>query len=248
VRPGIGRAPATGGAVCVAPPGTVVLSLGYRDQATTGAGRQELLVYPQPTILVGLADANEIIVAPSLAYSRRIGTNGSSLLPASGLQDAGAGFQHVIADQPWLQQSVEVFATLPTGYPAGPSGFSAGAPTYQLSYSAAIPLTARLGVSISQAVLVASAATPANAMQRYVAYIPSVSLSFATSPATTLLLEEQISAPAGPHAGTGKRALFGIQQAVSSDVVVDVDYETNALPAPGFNQHTTFEAGVTVRL
>jgi len=32
----LGRAPATGGAVCVAPPGGLIVGVGYRAQATTG--------------------------------------------------------------------------------------------------------------------------------------------------------------------------------------------------------------------
>lgn len=248
VRPGIGRAPATGGAVCVAQPGVVVLSLGYRDQATTGTGRQELVVYPEPTLIVGLRSNTELLVAPSLSYSLRIGSNGSVLPPVSGLQDSGIGLQRMFADSPWAQQSVELFATFPTGYPAGPTGYSAGAPTYQLSYSIAVPLNARLGASLSAALLVASAGAPTNSVQRYLAFVPSANLSFSASPAMTLLLEDQIGAPSAPHGPTANRVLFGIQQALSPNVVVDVDYETNALPPPGFNQHTTFEAGVTLRL
>lgn len=234
--------------MCVAPPGVVVLSLGYRDQATTGTGRQQLVVYPEPTLIVGLPSSTELIVAPSLSYSQRIGSNGSALPPTNGLQDSGIGLQRVVSDYPWVQQSVELFATFPTGYPAGPIGFSAGAPTYQLSYTVAVPLNARLGASFSGALLVASAAAPSNSVQRYLAFVPAANLSYAASPATALLLEDQIGAPSAPHGPTANRALFGVQQVLSPNVVLDVDYETNALPPPGFNQHTTFEAGVTLRL
>ena len=79
-RPGIGRAPATSGAVCVAPPGGVILEFGNRDQTTAGSGRQHLSVYPAPVVVVGIAKRTELIVTPSLSLSRRTGTNGSALL------------------------------------------------------------------------------------------------------------------------------------------------------------------------
>jgi hypothetical protein len=248
VRPGIGRAPATGGAVCVAPKGVVVLSAGYRDQVTTGTTRQELLVYPAPVALVGLPAQAELIIAPSLAFSRRIGERGSNLAPATGQQDLGIGFQHLLSDRQATQQAIEVFATFPTGYPAGPSGFSAGAPTYQLAYTIAQSITPAVGATLSNALVDGSGTTPLGFTQRYIGYQPSLTLSFALTSSTSLLLEDQIAAPTGPHSPTGNRALAGLQQTLSPAIVLDVDYEVNALPAPGESQHTRLESGVTVRL
>jgi hypothetical protein len=161
VRPGIGRSPATGGAVCVAPSGTVVVGAGYRAQVTGAAGmRQTLMVYPAPVALVGLPAHTEIIAAPGFAFSRRAGSGAFPLAPANGQQDAGLGIQHLFADRPWTQQAVEFFATSPTGYPDGPNGFSAGAPTYQLSYAIAFALGAAFGLTLSNALLDSSGAAP----------------------------------------------------------------------------------------
>ncbi|HEY4438822.1 MAG TPA: hypothetical protein VGN14_00105 [Candidatus Elarobacter sp.] len=248
IRPGIGRAPSTGGAVCVAAPGDVVVGFGYRDQVTVGGGSQELIVAPAPVALVGLRGRNELIVAPGLAFSRRLGMNASGLPPGSGQQDAGVGFQHLLADRPWTQQAVAAFITVPTGYPAGPSGFSSGAPSFQLSHTIAIALGARASVMLSQAVVAASGAAPSGAMQHYLAYVPTGVFTYATSPTTTLLLQDQITAPSGPHGTTGNRALAGVQQTLSPNVVLDVEYEQNMLPTPGVRQHTVFEAGLTVKL
>jgi hypothetical protein len=248
VRPGLGRAPASGGAVCVAAPGVVVLGAGYRDQVTVGTTRQTLLVYPAPVALVGLPAQNELIVAPGLTLSRRIGGAGSALTPATGQQDAGLGFQHLLSDRPATQQALEVFATFPTGYPTGPSGFSMGAPTYQLGYTIAESITPAVGATLSNAVVDGSGWTPAGSMRRFVGYQPSLTVSFALTPSTSLLLEDQIAAPTGPQSPTGNRALAGLQQTLSPAFVIDLDYEVNALPAPGTSQHTRFEAGVTVRL
>jgi hypothetical protein len=248
-RPGIGRAPATGGAVCVASSGEVVLGLGYRDQSTVGPNRQELLVYPEPVLTIGLPGRSELIVAPSLAYSRRIGGGvNANLPPLSGLQDAGVGFQHLMSDRPFAQQAIEVFASFPTGYPSGANGFSAGVPNEQASYTIALALSSKLGLTISQGIGFSSGFNAANAVERYVAYQPSASISYALGNTTTLLLEDQINAPSGPHALTGNRFLVGLQQTISPTMVLDIDSETNALPPPGFSQHTTFEAGITFRL
>jgi hypothetical protein len=248
VRPGIGRAPATGGAVCVAPPGTIVIGAGYRAQVTADASaRQVLVVYPAPVALVGLPLNSEVIVAPGLAFSHRIGTNGF-IAPASGQQDIGIGIQHLLGDGPRMQAAVEVFATFPTGFPNGPSGFSAGAPTYQLAYTAGFSIDAFVSATLANSVLVSSGSAPSGAMQRYLAYQPSLTLSFALTPSSTLLLEDQIAAPMGPHGLTGNRTLIGLQQTLSAGLILDIEQEWNLLPPPGFDQHTTFEGGLTTRL
>jgi hypothetical protein len=248
VRPGIGRAPATGGSVCVAPAGVVALGVGYRDQVTTGIGRQLLLVYPAAVALVGLPWRAEVILEPGVTFSRRVGSNGGGLGPATGQQDAGIGLQHVLSDNAQVQQAIDVFATFPTGYPTGPSGFSAGAPTYQLSYTVGYALSTRLGVTLGLAVLDFAGTNPSGIEQRYGAVQPAGTLSYAVSPATSFLLEDQIAAPAGAQGLTGNRALLGAQQTISPRVVLDIEYEINLLPAPGFSQHTVFEGGVTARL
>jgi hypothetical protein len=246
LRPGIGRAPATSGAVCVAPRGAVVLGVGYRNQTTVGLGRQHLEVYPEPVALVGVADRAELILAPSLIFSRRIGVSGI-LPPSVGQQDAGVGAQYLLTDRPTTQQALAVFATLPTGYPTGSSGFSAGVPTYSFTYTIAVNLSGNLGLSTSQGVLVASAANALNSVARFVAYQPTINLSYALAAPTTLLLEDQITAPTGPQGPTGNRALLALQQTLSPNVVLDGEYEINVLPPAGFAQHA-IGAGVTVRL
>ena len=246
VRPGIGRAPATSGAVCVAPPGAVVIGVGYRDQTTVGSGRQHLEVFPEPVALVGVADRTELIVAPGLVFSHRTGISGN-LPPRSGQQDAGIGAQVLVSDRPVLQQALALFATFPTGYPAGATGFSAGAPTYAVSYALAFNLGGNLGLSTSQGLVIASGADPLGMTERYVAYSPTVNLSYALATPTSLLLEDQITAPTGPRGPTGNRALFGLQQTLSPTVVLDFEYEVNLLPTPGFAQHSV-GAGLTARL
>jgi hypothetical protein len=247
VRPGIGRAPATSGAVCVAPPGTIVVGVGYREQTTAGPGRQGLEVYPEPVALIGVVRRAELIVAPSMTYSRRFGVSGSGLAAAAGQQDAGLGAQYLIGDRATLQQALALFVTLPTGYPTGPSGFSVGAPTYAFSYTAALSLGGPFGLSTSQGIVVASGPNAPNTVERYVAYQPTLNVSYALAMQTTILLEDQITAPTGPHAPTGNRALLAVQQVLSRNLVLDAEYEMNLLPTPGFAQHA-LGAGITVRL
>jgi hypothetical protein len=247
-RPGLGRGVAINGAPCVVPRGGVVVEGGYRNQVTTGGGTSTLSTCPEPVVRLGLAGGNEIIVSPSLLFSRRTGGNlGGTFVPANGQQDAGAGFKHLLRDRPWIQAALELFVTLPTGYPDGSFGFSAGIPTYLLGYSLTLPLSSRIGLSTTQNLILNGGVNGSGASARFFAYQPAFGISYAPATSTTLLLQDQITTPAGPGAGTGNRAFVAIQQTVSPNLVLDAEYEVNLLPAPGFHQHA-LATGIAVRL
>ncbi len=247
-RPGLGRAVSIDGSPCVVPVGGVVLEAGYRNQVTTGGGTSTLSTYPNPSLRFGIAGGNEIIVSPSLIYSHRTGANlGGTFVPASGMQDAGIGFKHNLRDRPWLQDALEAFVTVPTGYPTGSFGFSAGVPTYLLGYSAALSLAGRVGLTTTQNFISSAGTNGAGATQRYFSYQPSFGISYALPPGTALLMQDQLTMPTAPGGLTGNRALAAIQQTIGSKVVLDVEWEYNLLPAPGFNQHA-FGTGITLRL
>jgi hypothetical protein len=203
-------------------------------------------VYPGPVALVGIVDRLELIVAPGLIFSHRTGISGD-LPPNAGQQDAGIGAQYVLSNRASAQQALAVVATFPTGYPAGPAGFSAGVSTYALAYTIAFALSGNLALSTSQGLLVGSAPQPQNFAARLVAYQPTLNLSYALAAPTSLLLEDQITAPIGPRTPTGNRALLAVQQTLSPNVVLDAEYETNLLPPAGFAQHAV-GAGLTLRL
>ena len=248
-RPGIGRGPAAGGAVCVAPPGTIVISIGYRSQLTGNRTQgQRLIVAPAPVIIAGIPGNNELVVAPGLGFSQRTGGPAFGLGSIDGQQDIGIGIQHLLRDHARVQQGIEIFASYPSGYPSGPSGFTAGGAAYQFSYTVALSLGNIYGVTVSNAVNVGPGFAPDNGIQRYMSYQPSVTVSAAVSSSTTVLLEDQLATLTAPHGTTGNRALIGIQQTLSPNLVVDIDYERNLLPPPGFVQQTSFEGGITIRL
>ncbi|HEY5340465.1 MAG TPA: hypothetical protein VIK27_05505 [Candidatus Aquilonibacter sp.] len=52
-----------GPAVCVAAPGQIAVAAGYRDQVTIGTSRQDLIVYPAPVVLIGMAGKSELIAS-----------------------------------------------------------------------------------------------------------------------------------------------------------------------------------------
>ncbi len=225
------------------------MGVGYRSQTTENSAQsQRLVVLPAPVILAGLPGKNELIVAPPLGFSRRTGGPAFGLASIDGQQDVGIGIQHVLSDRVRVQQAVELFATYPTGYPAGLSGFTAGGATYQFAYTVALSLGSVYGVALSNAAIVAPGFAPDNSIQRYIAYQPSVTFSIAVTSSTTLLLEDQIATQTAPHGPSGNRALAGVQQTLSPNFVVDLDYERNLKPPTGFAQHTTFEGGITLRL
>jgi hypothetical protein len=247
-RPGLGRAITINGSPCVVPVGSLVLEAGYRSQLTTGDGTSRLSTYPNPVVRYGIAGGNEIVLSPSLIYSRRTGADlGGTFVPACGMQDAGIGFKHSLRDRPWTQDALEVFVTVPTGYPTGSFGFSAGAPTYLVGYSASFSLNARVGLTTTHNFTSSAGTNGSGATQRYFSYQPSLGFSYALSSRTTLLSQDQLTIPTAPGGSTGNRALVALQQAAGQSVVLDLDFEQNVLPAPGLNQHA-FGAGLTLRL
>lgn len=238
-RPGVGRALTVNGSPCVVPVGGVVLELGFRQQMTHAAAAVSTLVtYPQPLVRWGIGGGNEIVLAPSLDYSQRYGANleVAPFVPASGLQDAGLGFKRQLEDRPWFQSALEAFVTLPTGYPQGPNGFSAGMVTYLVGYSVVVPVGPVISLTTTQNLQSTG----------FIAYQPSLGVSFAIGARGAFLLQDQITTPASSTGGTSNRAFAGIQRTISPNVVLDAEYEVNALPQPGFAQHA-FGGGAVLR-
>jgi hypothetical protein len=223
----------------------VIFEAGYRNQVTAGPQTQTLSVYPVPIVRIGLRGRNEIVISPGFIYSERVGQNSASgLAPASGMQDIGFGFKHLLHDRVWMQDAVNVFVTLPTGYPAGTSGFTAGLSTYALGYSAVFALSSRAGLSTTQNIIANAAPNSAGGSQRFLTYQPSFAASYALSSNLTLLIEDQISLSTAPASSTGNRSLAGIQCTISPNAVLDAEFEANLLPIPGTTQHA-LGAGLT---
>lgn len=245
-RPGLGRAPASNGAACVALPGMFVLEAGYRNQTTVGPGTQTLSTLPNVVARFGLNGNNEVL-AQVPTFSQRSGRDlASGFLPESGTQDAGFGFKHLLFDGTVFQDAVNVFVTLPTGRPGGTSGFSAGLPTYTAGYGAVLAASSRIGIASTQNFIWNAAPNALGMPKRFFAYQPSIALSYAVSARLSFLLQNQWSMPNGPSQGTGDRALAGVQFVASANVVVDGELEANLLPAAGFSQHAV-DVGVTIR-
>ena len=238
-RPGLGRPTANNGSPCVVPASQVLIETGYREQSTTGDdGTSTLAVFPLALVRIGLGARSELVVQPPAQSIRSGVALGGTFVPAVGAQDVGLGFKRTLDDRPSFQDAVGLFYTAPTGTPQGSSGFSAGAPTYMLTYTAAFALPANLGISITQnAVANAAPLDPAGA-KRFFSYQPSLTMSYGFARNTTLLVSDQITAPLGPSAGTGNRALIAVQRVLSPGIVLDAEYEINALPAaPASRQH-----------
>ncbi len=246
-RPGLGRPTANNGSPCVVPASRIVVEAGIRSQTTDGAtGASTLTVFPLALVRAGLGARSELIVQPP-AFSERGGAAlGGTFVRASGTQDTGAGVKRMLDDRAAFADAVEAFYTAPTGAPQGAAGFSAGGPTYTLSYTAAIPLSAAFALSVTQNAIAGAAPLDPAGATRFFSYQPSLTLGYALSARTTLLLTEQISAPLAPGSGTGNRVLLALQHVLAPDTVIDVEFEVNALPAgPAFRQHA-FGGGTAV--
>jgi hypothetical protein len=249
-RPGLGRALTVNGSPCVVPKGEVVLEVGFRQEMTrAAAGVSTLVTFPQPLLRWGVSAGDEIVVAPSLLYSQRSGANlgGAPYAPADGLQDAGFGFKVQLHDRRWLQDAVEIFVSIPTGYPAGAYGFSAGIPTYLVGYSLVAPLNSIVSITTTQNLQWNAGTNAGGGQQGFFSYQPSFGFSFTVGARGAVFVQDQITVPAGPAGATSNRAFLGVQRTVSPDVVLDVEYELNLLPQPGFTQHA-FGVGAAVRL
>jgi hypothetical protein len=248
-RPGLGRPTADNGSPCVVPSSQVVVEAGYRAQSTPGqSGSSTLDTYPLVLLRAGLGGHAELIVQPPAISTRSGAALGGTFVPAHGLQDTGVGVKWMLADRPRFQDAVEAFISVPTGTPLGTTGFSAGAPTYTLTYTASFTLTGNLSLSVTQNAIAGAAPLDPAGATRFFSYQPSLTIGYAFAPNFTLLAGDQIAAPLAPGAGTGNRALIAIQRVLSPAIVLDVDYEVNALPAaPAFRQHA-FGAGVGLQL
>jgi hypothetical protein len=238
-RPGLGRPTANSGSPCVVPPPHVLIELGYRTQTTTGAGGNSTLdVFPLALIRIGLGKRSEIDVQPPSQSVRSEATLGGLFVPMVGTQDAGVGFKHMLDDRPSFQDSVGVFYSAPTGSPQGSVGFSAGGPTYTLTYTAAFAPAPNIGISINQSETANASPLPMAGATRFFSFQLSPTVSYAFAPNTTFLVSAQITAPLGPNTGSGNRALVALQRVLSKAVVIDAEFELNALPvAPALRQH-----------
>jgi hypothetical protein len=248
-RPGVGRAVAVNGSPCVVPRGRVVVEAGGREQLTTAPdGTSRLVTAPDPLVRIGIGDRDEIVVSPTLIFSWRGGANlGAPFVPAFGMQDAGFGFKRELDDRPDMQDAIEAFVTVPTGFPRGPTGFSAGTTTELVGYSIVIPLSATVGLTSTQNVVRGSAPNAAGVTTAFTAYQPSLGVSYALGARATVLVQDQITTPLAPGAGTGNRALLGFQEVVAPNIVVDAEYELNALPPANAHQRAV-GIGVAVRI
>jgi len=235
-RPGLGRPTANNGSPCVVPPDHVLTEIGYRNQTTVGNGStSKLEVFPLALIRVGLRTRTEIILQPP-AYSNR---SGAALIakPAIGVQDEGVGLKRMLHDHSKFQDAVEIFYTAPTGTPKGSTGFSAGAPTFTLSYTAAFPL-GDVGISITQNAIANASPLDPRGATHFFSYQPSLTISYGFAPNLNLAVTDQFTSPLAPSGGTGNRNLIAMQGVLSPKVVLDVEYEINAHPvSPVVRQH-----------
>ena len=238
-RPGLGRPTANNGSPCVVPASQVMVEAGYREQSTTGSdGTSSLAVFPLALIRIGLGARSELLVQPPAQSIRSGAAVGGAFVPAVGSQDVGLGFKRTLDDRASFQDAVGLFYTAPTGTPKGSTGFSAGAPTYMLTYTAAFALPANLGISITQNAVANAAPLDPSGARQFFSYQPSLTVSYGFVRNTTLLVSDQITTPLGPGGGTGNRALIAVQRVISARVVLDAEYEVNALPAaPSIRQH-----------
>jgi hypothetical protein len=84
-RPGLGRAPASNGAACVALPGMFVLEAGYRNQTTVGPGTQTLSTVPNLVTRFGLKGNNEALVQ-ILAFGGSVDAKTAEILNKRGVK------------------------------------------------------------------------------------------------------------------------------------------------------------------
>lgn len=245
-RPGLGRPTANNGSPCTVPRSHVVIEAGYRNQATVSStGTSRLAVFPLALVRVGLGDRTELILQPPV-QSLRAGANlGGPFIPAIGAQDIGFGFKRMFDDRPAFQDAVGLFYTAPTGTPKGSIGFSSGASTYTLSYTAAFPIGMNTAISITQNAIANAAPLDPSGAIHFFSYQPSVTFGYGFAPNFTALVSDQITTS---NSGTGNRAFIAIQRVISPNVVLDAEYEVNALVSAPSVRSRAVGAGVAFEL
>src|SRR5271165_3266485 len=248
-RPGLGRPTANNGSPCVVPSAHVLVESGYRDQTTPGSGGASTLeILPLALVRVGLAGHSELIFTPPAHSNRGGAALGGVFTPQIGAQDVGVGFKRMLDDRPIFQDAAEFFYTGPTGAPQGTAGFSAGGPTYTLTYTAAFALSGTVSLSTTQNAIANAAPRDPSGVTRFFSYQPSLTFGYGFAPNFTLLLSDQITTPLGPSGGTGNRGLVALQKVLSPAVVLDAEYELNALPAQPAVRQRAFGVGAAFEL
>jgi len=131
-----------------------------------------------------------------------------------------------------VQSAVSFFYTAPTGL-HGANGFSAGAPTYNVTGAAAFTLSPNFSATFNASVTSNAGANPAGRIARFVSWNPAITLGFALNSQTSLLVQEEVTSPLGPGAGSGDRVILALQHIVSRRLILDIEQEANVLPPSG---------------
>jgi hypothetical protein len=88
---------------------------------------------------------------------------------------------------------------------------------------------------------------PSGATQ-FLSYQPWLTISDGFAPSFTLLVTDQITTPLGPNGGSGNLGLIALQRVLSPRVVLDAEYEIDALPASPAVRQDAFGIGAAFEL
>ena len=231
-RPGIGPVAATSGSACTVEANHEVLEFGYRNEVDRGSGGTSILSsYPMTVLRLGIDKRDEVVLlTPSMAL--RAGMAGSDFTPAIGTEDSGIGWKRNIHGRAWFQDSVNVFMT----YPTGTNGYSAGEPTFSLSYNAAISIGAKFGLSGGMGLGYAPGELKTGGERRFVSYQPFVTVTYSIDSKTSVFANDNLSIPSTPSGGTSNVLLVAFQRSLSPGTVLDVETEFNLTPTAGYNE------------
>jgi hypothetical protein len=235
-RPGTGPLAAVSGSPCTVQPRVLELD---RNEVTAGhGGSSNLSSYPLALVRFGVDKKDELIVLPP-TMSLRAGEAGAAFRPAVGTQDSGFGWKRNFHNEPWYQDAVELFVTVPTCT----HGYSAGAPTYSFGYANAFSMGA-LGISSSLGLTSAPGVPPGGGIaRRFLSLQPSLTLSYSFTTSSAFFVNDSLSLPAQPHGGSSNALLVAYQRALSPGTVLDVETDYNLTPIAGYRQRAVGMGG-----
>lgn len=226
-RPTIASAP------CAVPTNHVLVESGYANVVSTGTGSGVAASYPQALIRIGTFDPKFEFDVFAPNYTHAGGA-------PSGWGDLAVGTAFNLGSNEKAVWGGGAIVSIPTGN----SSFTAGAAQFTGDFNWVYNLNPVFGLFGTESLNALSARNASGTAQSYFAFIPSTGISAQLSPNAVIYSEYTYYSQAGPGPGSKSLFDFGYEQAVGSNIELDIEYGLSPPDPNGVKQHY-FGAGLS---
>lgn len=225
--------PTVASAPCAVPPNQVLVESGYANVVSSGTGTGVATNYPQALIRIGTFDPKFEFDVFAPNYTHAGGA-------PSGWGDLAVGTAFNLGQSGNAVWGGGAIVSIPTGNPA----FTAGAAQFTGDFNWAYGIGPVFGLFGTESFNALSARNASGTAQSYFAFIPSTGISAQLSPNAVVYGEYTYYSQAGPGPGSKSLFDFGYEQAIQSQIELDVEYGFSPPDPNGIKQHY-FGAGLS---